>query len=103
MNYWDEMTDLENEIIRLDCLSSLVTVVCNGAESTARQSDIENTLWHIQGTIEDIKEKQYEKFQVLFDKLATQGVSTLRTNEYVQPSEASQELSKIINGWGQNV
>lgn len=103
MKYFDEMTAIENEIIRLDTLKSLVTVVTNGLETTAKPEDIENTMWHILGSLEDIVEKQYETFQTLFDTLVENDVDgVLTTNEYVDPTPESKELEKVMQAWIRN-
>lgn len=103
MKYWNELNALENEIIRLDSLKSLMTVVTNGVESTARPEDIENTLWHILGSIEDIVDKQYEHFQNLFDMVREEDEVSpvLATNDYVAPSAESNELDKVMRSWAQ--
>jgi hypothetical protein len=99
MKYWQELTNIECEIIRLDAVKSLLTVVCNGMENTSKIEDIENSMWHILGSIEDIKDKQYETFQELFDMIKQEdtGISTLKTNEYIAPKNT--ELDAIVRGW----
>lgn len=66
MKYFDELNDLESELIRFQTLKSLVSVISNGVEYS-KLEDVQNSFWTIEGMIEDIQEKSFEKFEVLFE------------------------------------
>ena len=66
MKYWTELTELETQIIRLDTLASLLRVISIGAEQ-ANHEDVKNSLWYIQGSIEDIHDCMRARFDELWD------------------------------------
>lgn len=67
MKYYSELSEIETQIIRLDCVNSLFRVIAQGAE-TASHEDVKNSLWHLEGSIEDIHKKLRESFNVMWDK-----------------------------------
>lgn len=99
MKYWNELTELENEIIRLDTLKSLVTVVANGSE-TSTESDIQNALWHMLGSLEDIVGKLYqthgELFEAVRDDTADEDESLDFENEIKYNFKP---LNDVLNSW----
>ena len=66
MKYWNELTAIEEQSIRLDCLKSLVSVVASGVDSCNRE-EIGNAIWHILGSLEDINDKLKLAFNECFD------------------------------------
>ena len=66
MKYWTELSDIETQIIRLDTLTSLLRVISIGAEQ-ANHEDVKNSLWYIQGSIEDIHDCMRARFNELWD------------------------------------
>lgn len=94
MKYFNELTDVESEIIRLDALKSLMTVVSNGIETTAKPEDIENTFWHILGSLEDIVEKLYQSHGILFD--AVRDDELAKDEDIVYNFEP---LTDVVNSW----
>ena len=80
MKHWDELTEIETAIIRLDVLQSLVRVIASGVPQT-NLDDAANSLWHIQGALEDIGADLRLAFDNLWDvidnepQVATGGMS----------------------------
>jgi len=68
MKYWGELTQMEDQIIRLETMSSVLRVISIGAEQ-ANTEDVKNALWYIEGSIEDIHEKLRSEFDELWDKV----------------------------------
>ena len=66
MKYWTELSDIETQIIRLDTLTSLLRVISIGAEQ-ANHEDVKNSLWYIQGSIEDIHATMRGEFDNLWE------------------------------------
>ena len=66
MKYWNELIAIEEQSIRLECLTSLVNVVANGVDGSTKE-EIANSIWHINGALEDINTKLKESFSTCFD------------------------------------
>lgn len=103
MKYWDELNELETSIIELDIIKSNLRVVTNGMESS-QLSDVQLAFEHIASCLESKMNEVSDNFQYLFatirsDNFDEETISTLKTNEYVQPSEVSLELDSIVRGW----
>jgi hypothetical protein len=97
MNYFNELTAVESELIRLESLKHLTTVVSNGIESST-PLEIENSIWQIKDIMSDISEKSYDAFYNLYEKVKySNGISTLKTNDYIAPKNT--ELDAIVRGW----
>ena len=70
MKYFYELTEVENEIIRLNELRNLFVVVANGMDSSEKEQ-IESSIHHIEGSLEDICTTLADKFQQLWDTIST--------------------------------
>lgn len=66
MKYWEELTRIEDSIIRLSSLESLLRVIASGIPQTNLE-DAENALWHLSGTIEDIHANLRSEFDNLWE------------------------------------
>lgn len=101
MNYYDELSGIEEQIIRLDSAESILRIAGSADPS---HTDAMNTIWLIEGMIVDINEKLSEKFSHLWDivredSFAENTIPILSTNDYVAPSKTSNELNSIVNSW----
>lgn len=67
MKYFSELSEIETQIIRLDCVQSLFRVVAQGAEQASHE-DITNSLWHLEGSLDDISKKLRQSFDVMWEK-----------------------------------
>jgi len=68
MKYWSELSRMENQIIRLETMSSVLRVISIGAEQ-ANSEDVKNALWYIEGSIEDIHTNLRSEFDDLWDTI----------------------------------
>jgi hypothetical protein len=66
MKYYSELSNIETQIIRLSAMSSVLRVISIGAEQ-ANTEDIRNALWYIEGSIEDIHDSLYARFNELWE------------------------------------
>jgi len=66
MKYWTELNRLETQIIRLEELRSLFSVLANGAEESSAE-DIHNALWYIEGSLTDIHSELRNEFDELWE------------------------------------
>ncbi len=66
MKYYSELSNIETQIIRLGAMSSVLRVISNGAEHSSDE-DVRNALWYIEGSIEDIHDSLYARFNELWE------------------------------------
>jgi len=66
MKYWTELNRLETQIIRLETMRSLFSVLASGAEESSEE-DIRNALWYVEGSLSDINRELRSEFQDLWD------------------------------------
>ena len=66
MKYWSELNRLETQIIRLETIRSLFSVMASGAEESSAE-DIRNALWYIEGSLSDIHNEMRNEFDELWD------------------------------------
>lgn len=66
MKYWNHLNNLESEIIRVDSLKSLFTVIANGIE-TSNVEDVESALHYVEGSLQDINARLRESFDELWE------------------------------------
>jgi hypothetical protein len=66
MKYWTELSKLETQIIRLETMRSLFSVMASGAEESS-PDDIRNALWYVEGSLNDIHTNLRSEFDELWD------------------------------------
>ena len=66
MKYWTELNRLETQIIRLETMRSLFSVLASGAEESSEE-DIRNALWYIEGSLTDIHNELRNEFDELWE------------------------------------
>jgi len=66
MKYWTELNNLETQLIRLDSMRSLFSVMASGAEESSSE-DIRNALWYIEGSLNDITQNLRSEFDELWE------------------------------------
>ena len=69
MKYFNELTQVENQVIRLAEMKKLLAVLVNGMESS-NSDEVESAIHYIEGSIVDISEQLSENFQRLFEAIA---------------------------------
>jgi hypothetical protein len=69
MKYWTELNNLETQIIRLEEMRSLFSVLANGAEESDAE-DIRSALWYIEGSLTDIHDNLRSEFNELWDHVS---------------------------------
>lgn len=102
MKYWDELNELDTSLVELDLIKSNLRLIANGAESSFFE-DLQPAIECVTSNLEEKMAEARENFEVLFGNVRSDGdeetVSTLKTNEYVEPSEGVLELDSIVKGW----
>ena len=66
MKYWTELNNLETQIIRLETIKSLFSLMASGAEQSSEE-DIRNALWYVEGSLTDIHDNLRNEFNQLWE------------------------------------
>jgi hypothetical protein len=64
MKYWSELSRIETQIIRLETMRSLFSVMASGAEESSAE-DVRNALWYVEGSLNDIHNELRNDFDAL--------------------------------------
>ena len=78
MKYWTELNRLETQIIRLETMRSLFSVMASGAEESSAE-DVQNALWYVEGSLTDIHRELRSEFESLW-----QSISEDETEELIE-------------------
>ena len=98
MKYWDKLRSVEDQIVRLDTVESMLRVLGN---ADATREDMLNVLWYLDGTVEDINKGLNDTFYKLWDEIRGDSYKK-NTSEYCTPTQSSNELMNIVNSWVKN-
>ena len=88
MKYWNELTRLETQIIRLSSLERLLRTVATGVPYTNLE-DAANAIWYISGSIEDIHSNLRSEFDELWD--------IIRNESFEHDMKEAKELNEANN------
>ena len=69
MKYWTELNRLETQIIRLETMRSLFSVLASGAEESSEE-DVRNALWYVEGSLSDIHNELRNDFDSLWQAVS---------------------------------
>ncbi len=98
MKYFNNLTAIESEIIRMNYLRSMLTVISNAYE-TSSQEDIENCIWQAKELADGINENLAEEFQNLFDVIREDTMDDEEFPCYEEPVYDTQPLQDVMNSW----
>jgi hypothetical protein len=76
MKYWTELSRLETQIIRLETMRSLFSVLASGAEESSEE-DVRNALWYVEGSLDDIHQKLRSEFNDLWEVVSNDDTKEL--------------------------
>lgn len=65
MKYFSQLSQLEHEVIRLKSFYSTFRVIANGVEQSTSE-DINEAMFYLEGSLEDIQTKLGDAFQTLW-------------------------------------
>jgi hypothetical protein len=97
MKFYNELRKLEDDIIRLDTLQSVLKIVADGVTSSEEQ-DVQHSLWFILDELKDINQKVSRQFYDLWNHVRDDSRKE-PISDYIAPSETNNELMKIVNSW----
>lgn len=92
MKYWDNMRSVEDQIIRLDSVESILRVLGN-AEAT--REDMLNIIWYLDGAVEDINKTLSDSFYRLWNEVRKDSYEEIDASAFTD-SEASARFEQIL-------
>lgn len=100
MNYWDELNAVDSTIVELELIKSNMRLISNAVECS-NYTDVQQAIECVTSSFENIMVEMRDNFENLFSTIRNSGtgISTLKTNEYVQPTESVLELDSIVRNW----
>lgn len=90
MKYYKQMRGIEDQIIRLDTVESMLRIL---GESESNGNDMMHVVWHLTDIVDDINVNLSEKFYKLSEEL--------RKIPEDNDLEVNDELFSIVNSWVQ--
>jgi 5-methylthioribose kinase len=87
MKYYYQLSQLEQEVIRLKSFYSTFRVIANGVEQSTSE-DINEALFYLEGSLEDIQKNLDEVFQKLWNDV--------REESWVEDEELEDEQSNDV-------
>ena len=69
MKYWTKLNNLETQIIRLEEMRSLFSVLASGAGESSEE-DVRNALWYVEGSLSDIHNELRNDFDSLWQAVS---------------------------------
>jgi len=75
MKHWSELTELETEIIRVGEFKNLFKLLVAGTENYVDIKVLQSVIYTLEGMIDDIDSKLYEKFQTVWDTVRDESFS----------------------------
>ena len=120
MKHWNELSELESEIIRVGEFKNLFKLLVAGTENYVDIKVLQSAIYTMETMIDDIDSKLYEKFETVFD--AVRDEDTEPEEEYrfengqpfitkkkhkaenesttsVEEDEAFKDLEKALKSW----
>lgn len=106
MKYFNNLTAVESEVIRIGYLRSMLTVISNAIESS-NMEDIENCIWQAKELADSISENIGEEFQNLFDEIREDTIDLDEDDSAFdetpdEPVYDMQPLQDVMNSWVKN-
>ena len=119
MKHWNELTELETEIIRVSEFKNLFKLLVAGTENYVDIKVLQSAIYTMESMIDDIDSTLYEKFQTVWDAVKYEDAeseeyrfengqpfydnmnftSENKSTTSVEEDEAFKELEKAIRNW----
>ena len=75
MKHWNELTELETEIIRVSEFKNLYKLLVAGVENEVDIKVLQSAIYTLEGIIDDIDSTLYEKFETVFNVVRDESFS----------------------------
>jgi hypothetical protein len=92
MKYFDRLRSVEDQIVRLDSVESILRVLGN-AEAT--REDMLNIIWYLDGAVTDINKNLSDNFYELFNEIREDVYDEIDASAFTA-SEASARFEQIL-------
>jgi len=119
MKHWNELTELETEIIRVSEFKNLFKLLVAGTENYVDIKVLQSAIYTMESMIDDIDSTLYEKFQTVWDAIKYEDAESEeyrfengqpfydnmnftpenKSTTSVEEDEAFKELEKAIRNW----
>lgn len=126
MKHWNELTELETEIIRVSEFKNLFKLLVAGTENYVDIKVLQSAIYTMETMIDDIDSTLYERFQTVWDSVKYESFSekeeeyqfengqpfydnmnstsenqgsTVQINSTSEEDEAFKDLEKAIRNW----
>ena len=76
MKHWNELTDLETEIIRVSEFKNLFKLLVAGTENYVDIKVLQSAIYTMETMLDDIDSTLYEKFQTVWDSVKYEDTAT---------------------------
>jgi hypothetical protein len=93
MKYYSEMRNIEDEVIKLDYVESLLRIMGN---SEFDESDVKNAIWHLESLISDINKNMSSEFYLLWDSIRSDSCSKQTTENTESDFEKHLRFQHIL-------
>jgi hypothetical protein len=92
MKYWDNLRNVEDQIVRLDSVESILRVLGN---SETTREDMLNIIWYLDGAVEDINKNLSDKFYELWNEVRDDSYEEVHMDS-LERFEATERFKKIL-------
>jgi hypothetical protein len=119
MKHWNELTELETEIIRVSEFKNLFKLLVAGTENYVDIKVLQSAIYTMESMIDDIDSTLYEKFQTVWDAVKYEDAESEeyrfengqpfydnmnftpenKSTTSVEEDEAFKDLEKAIRNW----
>ena len=119
MKHWNELTELETEIIRVSEFKNLFKLLVAGTENYVDIKVLQSAIYTMESMIDDIDSSLYEKFQIVWDTVKYEDAEPKEEYQFesawpfdnmnstpenesttsVEEDEAFKDLEKAIRNW----
>ena len=102
MKHWNELTELETEIIRVSEFKNLFKLLVAGTENYVDIKVLQSAIYTMETMIDDIDSKLYEKFETVFDAVRDELPVVLSETENDYKFENGQSFYNNMNSMSEN-
>jgi hypothetical protein len=95
MKYWNTLTNLETEIIRLSEFRNLFELILHAVENGAEVEQVNSGLYTMSGMLEDINENLSENFYGLWDTVRNDSSDEDTTESDARWTRIVNDLQKV--------
>jgi len=95
MKYWNALTELETQVYRVREFKTLLDLIARATESGVNDQEMQTALYTLLGMVEDIDDKLYSQFHVLWDAVRTDSQNDAENEE--DENNSQERWGKIVD------